>query len=126
MPAMQRHELVRKLRALAGDPGATANERAVAAAKADAIERLAPDLGKSSYNDHQRYWDHDMSRAEFDDLPTPIFHGDWADLGAYSRANLHRALHLMPDGSMNCRCHGPGHEIRNGETLVIQQDVTLD
>lgn len=90
---MRRAELIRKLRALANDPAATDNERKVAAAKADQIEAL----GMPSQTVDQDWWDA---------LPPIEWNGMWMDLGPYSRENLHRALHIMPDGSMNCRCHG--------------------
>lgn len=118
---MRRSALIRKLRALAADPAAAPNEREVARVKADALEVQARYESRPTPDGMRADWvllDDEISAAAWDGLPDPVWNGTFYDLGAYSTANLHRALHIMPDGSMNCRCHGPGHLIMSGETLL--------
>lgn len=130
---MNRLQLVRKLRALADDPAAAPNEREVARAMADALEARAPEPLPKLYpwqRDVLRsfgfgWWSEEPTPQEWDDLAEPIRTTNGFDLGAYSTLNLHRALHIMPDGSMNCKCHGPVHLIANGESLVIVHEERL-
>ena len=124
---MNRLDLLRKLRALADDPAAAPNERAVAAAKADALEAKAPEPPDLNLYPWQQqvlrnfgFWDQEFTPEEWNGLGDPVATSRGWDLGSYSNANLHRALHIKPDGTMNCKCHGPGRLVLNGETLIWQ------